>query len=191
MEKLKKLFSNKERKTENLIFFLILLIFTLIFINKILKNDNTNNNDFENQVGVELANESSSDDKNDLEERLEKILCKISGVGTVSVMITYSESSSVIPIYNTNLSTSTVEENDTSGGSRTTKTETNQKEVIKAADENIVTEKVEMPKIEGAIIIAEGASNTNTKANIISAVEAVTGIATHKIQVFEMNKQER
>ena len=39
---------------------------------------------------------------------------------------------------------------------------------------------------EGAIIAAQGASNANVKANIISAVEAVTGLATHKIQVFEM-----
>ncbi len=43
------------------------------------------------------------------------------------------------------------------------------------------------PKIEGAIITAKGANNADTKANIIQAVEAVTGLATHKIQVFEMN----
>lgn len=45
-----------------------------------------------------------------------------------------------------------------------------------------------MPKIEGAIITAEGAGNVTTKTNIIQAVEAATGIATHKIQVFEMKK---
>ena len=43
------------------------------------------------------------------------------------------------------------------------------------------------PKIEGAIITAKGANNADIKANIIQAVEAVTGLATHKIQVFEMN----
>ena len=43
-----------------------------------------------------------------------------------------------------------------------------------------------MPKFEGAIVIAEGASNATIKGNIISAIEAVTGIATHKIQVYEM-----
>ena len=46
-----------------------------------------------------------------------------------------------------------------------------------------------MPQIEGAIITAKGASNSNVKSNIISAVEAVTGIATHKIQVFEMGDE--
>ena len=43
-----------------------------------------------------------------------------------------------------------------------------------------------MPKIEGAIITAKGANNINVKNNIISAVEAATGLAVHKIQVFEM-----
>lgn len=43
------------------------------------------------------------------------------------------------------------------------------------------------PKIEGAVIIAKGATNIDTKTNIIQAVEAATGLATHKIQVFEMN----
>ena len=43
-----------------------------------------------------------------------------------------------------------------------------------------------MPTVEGAIITAQGVSDATVKTNIISAVEAVTGIATHKIQVFEM-----
>ena len=44
------------------------------------------------------------------------------------------------------------------------------------------------PKIEGAVITAQGASNIEVKSNIILAVEAVTGIGSHKIQVFEMGK---
>ena len=40
--------------------------------------------------------------------------------------------------------------------------------------------------MEGAIIVAEGAENIDVKTNIIEAVEAATGLATHKIQVFKM-----
>jgi len=43
-----------------------------------------------------------------------------------------------------------------------------------------------LPKIEGAVVIAKGAQNTVVKESIIHAVEAATGLATHKIQVFEM-----
>ena len=85
-----------------------------------------------------------------------------------------------------NLSTSIIEEKDTTGGTRTTQTESNQKEVITDSNSNVITEKVTMPKVEGAIISAQGANNPNIKTNIIDAVEAVTGIASHKIQVFEM-----
>lgn len=186
-EKIKKIFTNKEKRIENLVSFLIILVITLIIVNKIL-NNKKENNDFTNQTGVELATstKTESENENDLEKRLENILEKINGVGKVSVLITYSESSTVVPIYNVNSSTSIIEEKDTSGGTRTTETENNQKDVITDSSSNIVTEKVIMPSIEGAIITAQGANDSNVKNNIISAVEAVTGIATHKIQVFEM-----
>ena len=48
------------------------------------------------------------------------------------------------------------------------------------------TQTIINPKIEGVIVTAVGASDANIKANIIAAVEAVTGVATHKIQVFSM-----
>ncbi len=191
LEKIKKIFSNKEKRVENLISFLIILVITLIIINKILNDDKNKNDNFKNEVGVELANKEiqvSNEDINsdNLEKRLEDILEKISGVGKVSVLLTYSESSTLVPIYNVNSSSSTIEEKDTSGGSRITETENTEKDVITDSGSNIITEKIIKPTIEGAIITAQGASNANIKSSIISAVEAVTGIATHKIQVFEM-----
>ena len=50
-----------------------------------------------------------------------------------------------------------------------------------------ITQKVIMPKIEGAVITAEGAGNINVKTNIIQAVSAATGLSTYRIQVFEMS----
>ncbi len=190
MEKLKKIFQNKEKRVENLVVFLIILVITLLIINKILKDDEKTE-DFKNTVGVELATKStdmSNNVSNELEKRIENILTKINGVGRVSVLITYSESSAIVPLYNVNTSTSTVEETDTSGGKRTTETKTNAQDVITDGSSNVVTEKITMPKIEGAIITAEGASDSTIKSNIIAAVEAATGIATHKIQVFEMGE---
>ena len=189
MEKLKNIFKNKEKRVENLVFFLIVLVITLILINKILEKDEKTEN-LKNETNVELAinMEENVKESNNLEKRLENILSKISGVGAVSVLITYSESSSLVPVYNVNLSTSTIEEKDTSGGIRTTETENNQKEVVTDGSSKVITEKTLTPKVEGAIITAKGAANPNVKSNIISAVEAVTGIATHKIQVFEMGE---
>lgn len=188
LEKIKNIFNNKEKRIENLVSFLIILVITLIVINKILEKDKKTNIDYKNQIGVELAIEANDDTikEDNLEKRLEKILGKIAGVGNVSVLLTYTESSTVVPIYNVNSSTSTIEEKDTSGGSRITETENMQKDIMMDSDSNVITEKIVLPIVEGAIITAQGASNANIKTNIIAAVEAVTGIATHKIQVFEM-----
>ena len=54
-------------------------------------------------------------------------------------------------------------------------------------EKKVITQKVVEPQIEGAIITAKGAESAEVKTSIIQAVEAVTGLATHKIQVFEMN----
>lgn len=70
------------------------------------------------------------------------------------------------------------------GGTRVTQETDNSREVIYQNDE-IIVQKTKSPKIEGAIIAASGANNSMVKTNIIQAVEAATGLATHKIQVFE------
>lgn len=189
IDKLKKIFENKEKRIENLISLLIILVITLIVINKILDSDKKENLEIQNEAGVEFAKEESTNISTDLEKRLENILSKISGVGNVSVLLTYKESQALVPVYNINSSISTVEEKDTSGGSRITETENLQKDVImQNSNSDIVTEKNIMPIVEGAIITASGADDINVKSNIISAVEAVTGIATHKIQVFKMEE---
>ena len=122
---------------------------------------------------------------------LESILSNISGVGKVKVMLTYSQTSQTIPLYNQNSSEKNTEETDKQGGSRKIK-ETDTKTEIIYQEENgkkvPITQSIVSPTVEGAIVTAEGAGTAAVKTNIIQAVEAVTGIATHKIQVFEMSK---
>lgn len=86
---------------------------------------------------------------------------------------------------------SVTEETDTSGGVRKVETTDSQKEIVyqeNNGDKTPIIQKTIEPKIEGAIITAKGASNISTKTNIIQAVEAATGLAAHKIQVFEMSQ---
>ena len=122
---------------------------------------------------------------------LESILSKINGVGKVKVMVTYSETSKVVPVYNEESTEENTEETDSEGGTRKVTQTDNRKEVIyeeSNGNKTLITQSVVSPKIEGAIITAEGANDANTKTNIIQAVSAVTGLATHKIQVFEMSE---
>ena len=203
-DKLKQLISkktdNKEKdnnkKIENLVFFIVLLIITIVIIN-IIWNGNKQTNKQENTTSSkQLATKDNSslekyETTNDLQQELENILSQIQGVGDVKVFINYSESSQVVAMYNETTKTSNTQENDTSGGTRKIEEVDMQKDIIYEEDDSGVkkpiTQKVIEPKLEGAIITAKGASNPEIKANIIQAVEAATGLATHKIQVFEMN----
>lgn len=206
-DKLKQMISVEEgnnkdnkKKIENLVFFVIILIITIVIINIIWKDDkdSSNKENIQNTTSSKkLANsenfetvEVTSNNTNELEIKLEEILSKIQGVGEVKVFINYAESSEIIPMYNENTKTSNTEETDTSGGTRKIQEEDSQKEIIyeeNNGEKTPITQKIVEPKIQGAIITAKGAINSDIKTNIIQAVEAVTGLATHKIQVFEMN----
>lgn len=189
--------SNK-KKIENIVVFIIILIITVVAINTIWSGDkdNTEKENVSSNTTKQLATThetaTSSDNQSSLEEQLETILSNIDGVGKVKVLITYSESSEVVAMYNESSKNSQIEEQDSGGGTRTT-TETDSTKEIIYKEENgetiPVTQKVIQPKIEGAIITATGAGNGTIKNNIVQAVEAVTGLATHKIQVFEMKKE--
>ncbi len=204
-DKLKELFSDKQnegnknnkKRVENLVFFIVLLIITIVIINVIWNGNEQTNKQENNTSSKQLAytdkstSEKNNESNNNLAMELENILSRIQGVGEVKVFINYSESSQVVAMYNETTRTSNTQENDTSGGTRKIEEVDSQKDIIyEESDDGIkkpITQKVVEPKVEGAIITAKGANNAEIKANIIQAVEAATGLATHKIQVFEMN----
>ena len=185
---------NNKKKIENLAFFVVILIITIVIIN-LIWNGNKQVTKEENTItSKQLASTDESKDMQissvGLEKQLEEILSKIQGVGDVKVFVNYSETSEVVAMYNETSKISNTEENDTSGGTRKIQETDLQKDIIYKEDngeKTPITQKVIQPKVEGAIITAKGAGNVEIKSNIIQAVEAVTGLATHKIQVFEMN----
>ena len=189
---------NNKKKIENLVFLVVILIITVVAINAIWNGNSKKNKQDENsqnskQLAQNMNNttiETSSNTSKELEKNLETILSKIQGVGEVKVFINYSESSEVVPMYNEASKNSNTEETDTQGGIRKIQEQDSQKEIIykeENGEKVPITKKIVEPKVQGAIITAKGASDVNIKTSIIQAVEAVTGLATHKIQVFEMN----
>lgn len=197
---LKKTEGNNKRNIENLVVFLILLIITIIAINIIwgdkkeeAKSQESNETSYK-QLAENLDSKINSNNKEfneyNLEQSLEDILSKMAGVGKVQVLITYSETSEVVAMYNEKNTSNNTEETDTNGGTRKISQTDTDKEIIyeeKNGEKVPITQKVIMPKIEGAVITAEGAGNINVKTNIIQAVSAATGLSTYRIQVFEMS----
>lgn len=201
IEKIKSLIIRKTEKNnkktiENLVVFVIILIITIIAINTIWKgekkkNSNANNISSSNVNEVDKNIKEVNSKTDNIEEKIENILSKIEGVGKVEVLITYSSTSMIVPLYNEDSEESLTEENDKEGGTRKITENRSKKDIIyqESSGEKVpITQSVISPKIEGAIITAEGAGSVEVKSNIIQAVEAVTGLSTHKIQVFEMKK---
>ncbi|MCI9365677.1 MAG: hypothetical protein HFJ54_03565 [Clostridia bacterium] len=72
-----------KRKIENLVFFLVVLIVTLIVINTILKDDKKGTNTKEDTLYKELAQateERTKSDNDELEKKLQDILETMTGV---------------------------------------------------------------------------------------------------------------
>ena len=182
-----------KKTLENLIVLVIILVITIIFINYIwngdkkeavLKDTSQKQLDLKNTKieKVEVSNDN-------LEFEIENMLRKLDGVGDVNVLITYEETNRVVPMYNEDTQESVTEETDNQGGVRTINENSSKKEVVYEENngtKKVVTGKIITPQIKGAVVMAKGANNINVKTNIIQAVQAATGLATHKIQVFEM-----
>ncbi len=166
----------------------MILVITVICINVIWKKDTSkqslprDNNVKLAQTSSNLPEDSISIQENTLEKRLEEILKKMSGIDDVKVLITYSETNQIVPLYNEQ-----EKETVTSDGQKTERDAS--KEVVfeeNGSTKTPVLQTTKLPKMEGAIITAKGAQDIEVKANIIQAVEAATGLSSNKIQVFEM-----
>lgn len=176
LETLKNITKDKKRRNENLVLLLVLLVVLLISINYIFKSNSTNTS--ENII----SNESTNTNKvlenlsnNSLEQKLESILSKISGISEASVVLSYSKDATQNIVYNT-----TEEEKE---GEKTIEKQVAYNE--ESGKKTAIVESIEMPVIEGAIIVAKGANNVDIKSRIASAISAVTGLPVYKIQVFE------
>lgn len=173
---------DSKKKIENMVVLVIVVIITIIAINTIWNGEKKETKiQEETQMPTkQLAVEEKEQEEiveQDIQTKLEGILSNINGVGKVKVLISYSESSQVVAMYNENSKNSQIEEKDSGGGTRLTTQEDIQKDIIYKEEDGQkvpITQKIVSPKIEGAIVTAEGATSADVKNNIILAVEAVT-----------------
>ena len=79
-----------------------------------------------------------------------------------------------------------VQETDSSGGTRTTTTRRNERETVYDGDETPYVVRELMPKIEGVLVVAQGAGNVSVKKQIRETIEALFGLEEHKISIMKM-----
>lgn len=175
MEKLKEIL-NKDKKTSNLILIVVLLVIVLIFMNYIFSSEEN----FGDATSV--LSENITDAENTIESRLANIISKIEGVETAHVMISYSSTEKIIPVYDTkeNIDTTT-DENKTSSKKTVEKTVAYEGE---GSNKNALLESKETAEATGAIVVVNGGITENIKLEIKEAVSMVTNVPLYKVQIF-------
>ena len=125
---------NSKKKMENLVVLIIIMIVTIVAINYIWsgdkKKDNITTDTNKKLATTENETQTTATEEIGMEQKLENILSNIKGVGKTKVLITYSQTSQIIPMYDEDSSTSTTEETDSGGGTRTVNESTTKKDVI-------------------------------------------------------------
>lgn len=184
---------NTKKIIHNLAIIVIVCIIILISLStffpkkeaKDVNNSNLNvvNGELED---VNIPKEAYSDN---MEDRLEKILSKIDGVGEVKVMITYETSTEVVPASNVTKSQQTTKETDTQGGNRVIEQENTSENIVTVSNKDynnspIVIKEIK-PIIRGVIVVADGVDNLQVKNNLIEAVTTIFQIKSHKVKVYD------
>lgn len=171
LETLKNIGKDSKKKKENLIFILVLLVILLVSINYIFKEDK-----IENQNTVENTTSEQTSSKNDLEEKVAKVLNQISGITDASVIINYSDNGTNDIAYDTK---QTMNENGNvlSIEKSVAYNEENGKKTA-------IIQVYNTPKVEGVIIVANGVDDSEIKQKISTAIGNLLGVASYKVQIF-------
>lgn len=194
-EKIEKLLKNEDKKKTRdvLITFVILGVVLILAANFIFSGGKAESKvPDKNDTYVEASKISTSDEKDELQKKLESILSKISGAGNVNVMITYTTSKETIPAYDTKNNSSDIQEKDNTGGTRNTKTNDSQSQMVfeesSGGTKKPVVLKELSPEIKGVLIVADGASDAVIRESLVRAAQVVLDIPVHKIEIASSKK---
>ena len=196
-KEIKKILAQKQLR--NLIAVCIALGFILIAMNVLLPNSKSlSSNKLSTTTTQEKVDNTATTEETDAknyEENqktdLTNILKKMNGVGDVEVMISFENEEQKVPAYDKNTQKSTTEETDNQGGTRVNNQNTYGSTIVMTTSDGknepfiLTTYK---PKINGVIILAEGATNSKIKYEIEQAVSKLYNLSLDKVNVYSMKK---
>jgi len=178
-----------KRRIENLVIILIVGIIIIIVASS-FKSDGKNKKNTQEAKGEITLISGEPDDKiKKLEQRLESILSEIEGAGTVKVMVTGITDGEVVHAFNQIEENSITEEKDNT--ERTGRTDEYRREQEMVFMEANTGERVPViiksyePEIKGVVVVADGAGSSEVRQDIKAAVQALTGLPAHKINVLK------
>ena len=133
--------------------------------------------------------ETQGNEVSELEKRLEGVISQMAGIGKVKVMITLQSSEELIVEKDEPMERSNTNETDSAGGSRLiTQMDSAPSTVFRTVgnDSEPYVVKTLSPKVEGVVVVAQGAGNGTVDKNITEMVQALFGVEAHKVKVVKM-----
>ena len=129
---------------------------------------------------------ASLSDAENPEMRLKKLLSGVKGVGKAEVMITYADAGEKQVLKDTKKTSESLNEADAAGGSRVNVSSQQEETTVYEKDAAPFVTKEYTAKVAGVVIVCEGGGNAEVAMKIVSATEALFGVAAHRIVVLEM-----
>lgn len=123
-----------------------------------------------------------------LEEKLRQTLSGMAGVGRVSVMITLASSEELVVEKDEPVSRTNTTDSDSSGGSRSIYEVENKPQTIyrtQSSDSEPFVVKTLLPRVEGVVVVAEGAGTGSVSKSITEVVQALFDLEANKIKVVK------
>lgn len=129
---------------------------------------------------TEIAEDASKLEQS-LEQRLEKLLGRIDGVGSVSVMVTLDRSSQ--QLYEKDEKSQTDHKTTSDGGTENTAHET--ETVLAGSSKEPLLTGVVQPKVRGAAVVCSGASDPVIREKVANTVAKALNIGISKVYVTD------
>jgi len=198
MEK-KKLTLKEIGKDKIIIIFCTGVFLLILSIPSFQKNDSQtsklNTTTKTNQTSVSDKSSGNSEYIEWTEDRLADTLSQVEGIGQIKVMITLKESSEKIALKDAPYSQDNSSENDGSNGSRISSSETKEDKTVMISEGSgestpYIVKEIE-PEVEGVLVLAEGATNSEIITEIVDAVQVLFDVPAHKIKVMKMESRSK
>lgn len=120
------------------------------------------------------------------EKKLAKLLNSMEGVGKVEVMLTFASSEELVVEKDAQVVRSNTVEKDSEGGTRTISNyEQGDSSVYRNGSQDSAPYVVKTlpPRVEGALVVAEGAGDDTINRNISEVVQALFGVEAERVKV--------
>lgn len=202
---LKKLDLKKWFRKDNLIIFILMGVLLVIIALPTKDKREAEAEDFQTEgsspaktsaeSGGETVGEADSEEAyiRQLEQRLRETLSQMEGVGKVRVMITLQSSRELVVEKEQPYLRSATNENDSQGGNRSVNQMETEENTVYRTDGSIsepYVVKTLPPRVEGVVVVAEGAGRGTVNRTIVEMVQALFGVEAHKVKVVKMETTE-